>query len=524
MKKRLLIPEWVLLLACCAFFFLWKVSSFGLIGADEPRYAQVAREMLERHDWVTPTLSGTAWLEKPPLYYWQTITAYKMFGVSDWAARLPSVIDASAMAFALYWFLRRFRPGLALDGALMLVSSAVIIGFARAASTDMPLAAMFTIGMLCWWAWFEGGRRGFLAGFYVFLGFATLAKGPVAAFLAAAIIAIFAATQRSWRTLIASLWILGILIFCVVALPWYVLVQLRNPQFFRVFILEHNLARFGTNMFHHPEPFWYYVPVALLSWVPWVLFVVAAGSWAIRKMRESGADALNTFLLIWVVTVVVFFSISTSKLPGYILPGIPPGMLVLANYLSERFQAKPHALLVILHAGISAALIFAALTLPYTLLQHRVSWNSAETVPLMVALVVGTGVVILLFATGLRGLRIATLVPAVLIVAIAIRSGSAPLNDQLSARAVSNALQQVSLTNLPIAGVLISRETEFGLQFYRNRPIPRYELGNAPSGEHLVVARAGFQKAFARDVPGRKIVFLRSFPEQNLEFYYVGAR
>ncbi len=113
--------------------------------------------MLERHDWVTPTLSGTAWLEKPPLYYWQTITAYKMFGVSDWAARLPSVIDASAMAFALYWFLRRFRPGLALDGALMLVSSAVIIGFARAASTDMPLAAMFTIGMLCWWAWFEAG-------------------------------------------------------------------------------------------------------------------------------------------------------------------------------------------------------------------------------------------------------------------------------------------------------------------------------------------------------------------------------
>jgi len=162
--------------------------------------------------------------------------------------------------------------------------------------------------------------------------------------------------------------------------------------------------------------------------------------------------------------------------------------------------------------------------LPYTLLQHRVSWNSAETVPLMVALVVGTGVVILLFATGLRGLRIATLVPAVLIVAIAIRSGSAPLNDQLSARAVSNALQPVSLNNLPIAGVLISRETEFGLQFYRNQPIPRYELGHAPSGEHLVVARAGFQKAFARDVPGRKIVFLRSFPEQNLEFYYVGAR
>jgi len=524
LKNRFLIPEWVLLLACSAFFFLWQLSAFGLIGADEPRYAQVAREMLERHDWITPTLSGTAWLEKPPLYYWQAIVAYKIFGVSDWAARLPSVIDASAMAFALYWFLRRFRPGLALDGALALVSSAAIIGFARAASTDMPLTAMFTIALLCWWAWFESGNRGFLAGFYASLGLATLAKGPVAVFLAAAIIAIFAATQRSWRTMLQSLWIPGMLIFCVVALPWYVLVQLSNPQFFRVFILEHNLARFGTNMFHHPEPFWYYVPVVMLSWAPWVLFVAAAAIWAIRKMREPSADAVNTFLLVWIAVVIVFFSISTSKLPGYILPGIPPGVLLLANYLRERFQAKPHPVLVILHGCISTALIFAALTLRYTLLQRRFSWSSAEIVPLIVALVAGAAVAMLLFATAFRGLRIATLVPAVLIVAIAIRSGSATLNDGLSARAVSDALQQVSPKDLPVAGVLISRETEFGLQFYRNQPIPRYEMKQAPSGEHLVVARAGFQKAFARDVPGRKILFLLNFPEQNLEFYYVGAR
>src|SRR5436190_17899901 len=205
--------------------------------------------------------------------------------------------------------------------------------------------------MLAWFAWLESGERKYLAAFYFFLALAMLAKGPVAPFLATVVTTIFAASQKSFQALKKTLWMPGLAIFCLVALPWYAAVQLRNPQFFRVFILEHNLARFGTNLYHHPEPFWYYVPVALLSWVPWVLFVVAAGSWAIRKMRESGADALNTFLLIWVVTVVVFFSISTSKLPGYILPGIPPGMLVLANYLSERFQAKPHALLVILHAG-----------------------------------------------------------------------------------------------------------------------------------------------------------------------------
>jgi hypothetical protein len=168
--------------------------------------------------------------------------------------------------------------------------------------------------------------------------------------------------------------------------------------------------------------------------------------------------------------------------------------------------------------------MFAALTLRYTLLQHRFTWNRAEMAPLVVALFGGAGVAGLLFATGFRGLRVATLLPAVLILAVAIRFGSAPLNEELSARAVSDALQQVSPKTLPVAGVLISRETEFGLQFYRDQTIPRYETGQAPAGEHLVVARAGFQKAFARNVPGRKIILLGSLPEQKLEFFYVSGR
>ena len=145
---RYRIPDWLLLAAFCAFFFFWRLGSFGLIGADEPRYAQVAREMLARHDWITPVLSSSPWLEKPPLYYWQAMIAYEVFGVSDWAARLPSAIDASALVFAVYFFLRRFRPGFELDGALMLASSAGIIGYARAASMDLPLTAAFAVAML----------------------------------------------------------------------------------------------------------------------------------------------------------------------------------------------------------------------------------------------------------------------------------------------------------------------------------------------------------------------------------------
>src|SRR6202162_2201485 len=135
----------LLLAVFCLFFFFFGLSHFGLLGADEPRYAQVAREMLARHDWVTPTLGGKPWLEKPALYYWQTMLAYSAFGVSDWAARLFSAVDATLMVLAVYLFLRRFRSGFPfigfpLDGALMTAAASGVIGFARAASTDMPLA------------------------------------------------------------------------------------------------------------------------------------------------------------------------------------------------------------------------------------------------------------------------------------------------------------------------------------------------------------------------------------------------
>ena len=187
--------DWLLLAGFCGFLFFFGLAYFGLLGADEPRYAQVAREMLARHDWITPTLGGKPWLEKPALYYWQTMLAYSVFGVSDWAARLPSAVDATLMVVAVYLFLRRFRPGFQLDGALMAASASGVIGFARAASMDMPLAATFTIAMLAWYAWYESASKRYLALSYIFLGLAMLAKGPVAPFLALAIVVIFAAGQ-----------------------------------------------------------------------------------------------------------------------------------------------------------------------------------------------------------------------------------------------------------------------------------------------------------------------------------------
>ena len=184
-------------------------DGLGLVGADEPRYAQIAHEMLGRFDaaptlkdklsaCVTPYLYCHPWLEKPALYYWRAMFLFQDFGVHDWSARLPSTTFAFIMAGLIYLHMRRFRPGGHLDAALITVACAGIIGFSRGASTDMQMAAPLAIGLLGWYAWYETDSKFWLYDIYFFTGLATLAKGPVAPFLALVIIAAFAFLRREW--------------------------------------------------------------------------------------------------------------------------------------------------------------------------------------------------------------------------------------------------------------------------------------------------------------------------------------
>ena len=340
----------VLLLAgFCAFLFFYGMGQFGLIGADEPRYAQVAREMLDRHDLITPTLGGHAWLEKPPLYYWQAMLAYSVLGVTDVAARIPAAVDATLLVIAVYLFFRRFRRGVEVDAALITASCAGVIGYAHAASMDMALAAAFSVGMLAWWAWRESGKQIYLALFYICMALGMLAKGPVAPFLAAGVIVVFALANREFRVVVRTLWLPGIVLFCAIALPWYFAVQMRNPQFFREFILQHNLARFSSDLYHHRQPFWFYLPVTALALIPWTVFVIVASVesvrvwWAERKSVSGEPDLelqFRVFACCWLVVPMFFFSLSQSKLPGYIFPAVPAGAVLLADYLRRHLAQE----------------------------------------------------------------------------------------------------------------------------------------------------------------------------------------
>jgi len=367
-------------------------DGLGLVGADEPRYAQIAREMLLRHDYVTPVLWGHPWLEKPALYYWRAMFAFLEFGVHDWSARLPSASFAFILVALIYLHLRRFRPGSQLDAALITASCAGIVGFARGASTDMQLAAPFCIGMLGWYAWYETDKKFWLFDLYFFVGVATLAKGPVAPVMAGCIIFSFAALRREWSLLRRTFWIPGVLLYFAMVLPWYIAVQRRNPDFLRIFFLEHNLERFATSRYMHEQPFWYYLPILLLALMPWSIIALRAlvgatrqsiAEWRARLAKHHyightrWGDAFPEFLVLWTLFPIVIFSLSRSKLPGYILPSIAPLTILTGDYINRIRHKGLNVWLLVLHAALSAVTIMLVLMLPWHII-HPGAWPPAS--------------------------------------------------------------------------------------------------------------------------------------------------
>ncbi len=548
-------------------------DGLGLVGADEPRYAQIAHEMLDQFDsahtlkgklgaCVTPFLYGHPWLEKPALYYWRAMFVFQEFGVHDWSARVPSSSFAFIMAALIYLHMRRFRRGGHLDAALITVGCAAIIGFARGASTDMQMAAPLCIGLLGWYAWYETDSKFWLFDIYFFTGVATLAKGPVAPFLAFMIVASFAALRKEWSILKRSFWWPGVLLYFAIVLPWFIAVQHQNPTFFREFFLEHNLARFATNRFQHRQPFWYYVVVVVLGVMPWTVIAgralwdgikTSVGEWRLRhannqKLKEpQPGDAFPEFLVLWTLIPIIFFSFSQSKLPGYILPSIPPITILTGDYLFRRRGPGLNRWELGGHAAFAGIMTMFALLLPWFVAHGP---DMPPTRPMVVALVAAAGaallIVIVVNGFGVARLRLVT--SGVLMVLVLFLYGVGPIfgipaitatkrvirlvDRSYSARPLADRLAGIAPGNETIAVFRVRRDVEYGLAFYRNHEVANYEETGVPAEQHLLVARVTGRNGVDLHTPaalqeyleGRHYEEVFSWPEQGLEVYLVGAR
>ena len=532
-------------------------AALGLVGADEPRYAEVAREMLARNDFVTPILYGKPWLEKPALYYWRAMFSFREFGIHDWSARLPSASFAFTLIVLIYLHMRRFRPGGQLDAALITASCAGIIAFSRGASTDMQLAAPFCIGMLGWYAWYETDSKFWLFDLYFFVGAATLAKGPIAPFMAIAIILSFTALRREWSLLRRSIWIPGIILYFAMVLPWFIAVQRRNPVFLRVFFLQHNLERFATDLYKHEQGAWYYIPVMLLGLTPWAVIAVAAlvdavqhsfAEWRARRAKNRyighhrAGDAFPEFLVLWALFPIVFFSFSKSKLPGYVLPSIPALTILAGDYLNRKRQQGLQPWLLVTHAVLTGVLSAAVLLLPGYLQSPGVL---PPTKAIAAASLTGFGAALLILVVvarfGIKRLRIATLVPIVMLLFFLLGVGPffgiGPLpgskaiaeiiDETYSARPLYHILKAFLRPGETLAVYRVKRDMEYGLSFYREKQVTNYEENGTttiPDEQHILVVRASYAGDLRHLLVGRSYQPLFTYPAQGLIVYSVSAR
>lgn len=327
-----------LLLALVAALLLLRLGEPPLLGPDEPRYARVAVEMRRSGDWVTPTLQGRPWLEKPALYYWMAGAAFALLGENETAARLPSLaaalllVGVTALVGA-----RLFGAATGLHAGFVIGTSLLTFGYGRAAAMDMLLAANVTaaLGLLALRLLGVAGRLA-IPGAYLFLALATLAKGPIGVLLPGLVVAGYLAWRREAGLLRQVVSLPGMLVFLAVAGPWYGLVYRAQGQaFVDVFLLNHNLERFTSTIHNHPGPVYYYLPVLIAGLFPWsgLLFPGLAG----LRPRRQPADA---FLLLWLLLPLLFFSAAGSKLPGYVLPCLPPLAIASGRAATRLAEAR----------------------------------------------------------------------------------------------------------------------------------------------------------------------------------------
>ena len=348
----------VIFLAICV-FYLFGLGALPLVGPDEPRYAEVAREMFARRDLITPTLGGHPWFEKPALLYWQMIASYRLLGVSEYPARLGPAVCGLITAVFLF-LLGRTVDRATTDAknathhlgewsALVYLSSFGAIAFSRAASFDMVLTMTLTGALSCFFIWHVGeingrSRSWLLVAFYFFVGLSLLAKGLVGIVLSVGIILAYFVIRRDWpsKRFRPSL-LRGLPVALIVAASWYgPMIYRHGWTFIDQFIVQHHFARFLSNKYHHPQPFYFYLPVVLLMVLPWVIILIAglASSQRWSWRGQTAVDLMRVFALAWLIVPLLFFSLSKSKIPGYVLPVLPAMALLIGERVNFFVQAN----------------------------------------------------------------------------------------------------------------------------------------------------------------------------------------
>ena len=345
-------PIWraaIPLLLLFALVWFCNLDMRRLMHPDEGRYAEIAREMSVSGDWVTPRLNGIKYFEKPALQYWITAAAYDAFGVHHWTARLwPALAGFASVSFIAYVGFRLGGVRLGLYSAAALGGSAWEVINAHFLTLDAGLTLWMGVGIGALLIAQRGGatlreERSWMLVAWAALALAVLSKGLIGIVLPAGALVMYTLATRDIRVWQRLHIVAGVGLFLAIAAPWFVAVSLRNPGFFEFFFIHEHFTRFLTDEARRPGSWWYFLPIVAIGMLPWIVVF----AWTLRRAWTDAPVERNgfcwpRFALVWAAFILFFFSVSSSKLPSYVLPMAP----ALALIVGRELEIVPESLLV----------------------------------------------------------------------------------------------------------------------------------------------------------------------------------
>ena len=471
--------RYALVLLAAVFIAVWfsNLEYRKLTRPDEGRYAEIAREMLATGDWITPRLNGIKYFEKPPLQYWATAAAYRVFGEHEWTARWwPAVTGLGSVLLMFFAGRKLFGPAAGLSAALVLASCVAHVGLGHINTLDMGLTFFMTGTLLAFLLAQQVGasaaeRRNWCLAAWACAALAVLSKGLIGIVLPGAVLAVYVLLQRDFGLLRGLQWRSGLALFFLIAAPWFALVQYANPEFATFFFVHEHFERFLTESHSRVEPWWYFFPMLAAAILPWVTLLPQAliRGWQIRPSPAAFHPA--RFLLIWAVVVFAFFSASGSKLPSYILPVFPALALLTGLVLAEigTRQLLWHTIPVLV-AGIAIAVLspgadsMAGKYVPASLIEAYVPWVIAAGL----ALATGAGYAVFSCRRGDRAAAVLGVAFGGLLATQLVITGHDTLSPSYSGYHIARDIRPYLAENTPFYSVLTYDQT---LPFYLKRTV-----------------------------------------------------
>lgn len=359
---RFLLP---LIIGVILFVSFFRLGATTLFDVDEAVFAEATKEMVKTGDFITPTYNGLKRYDKPILFYWAMAASYKAFGINEFAARVPSAVAGVLLALSIFFFVKRFLGDrYAVWSTISFVLSIFFFIYSHAAVTDMLLTLFITLSLFCFYLFNDAdlsdvhissfsARNISCYGFYLFSALAFLTKGLIGIVFPFGIAIIYLVITRGLKAIKILFDIKGIVLFIIISGPWYgAQLVINGMEFVEQFFMKHHFARYMDVISGHRGPFYYFIPVLLCGFFPWVVFLPSGIKTVIKesnltvliknifnkkeKKILSPLASLGLLALIWFTVIFLFFSFSTTKLPNYILPSIPAVAILVSIGLSKH--------------------------------------------------------------------------------------------------------------------------------------------------------------------------------------------